>query len=81
MDVNKNMKKPMYSNKPVIETDSEPFKTTTQNYERRIDQLEDRVRQLSEQVHKLASALQLNSRQMRRANTDITNITTVLRNR
>ncbi len=74
------LKKPMYTNKPIIETSVAEFDKDNTNYTRRIEKLENTVRQLSEQVHKLASALQLNSRQMRRANTDITNITTVLRN-
>ncbi len=71
----------MYSNKPVIETGVMEFNQKEVDAEKRIKNLEDKVRLLSEQVHKLASALQLNSRQMRRANTDITNITTVLKNR
>ena len=71
----------MYSNKPVIETGIVEFDQKELDTNKRIKNLEDKVRLLSEQVHKLASALQLNSRQMRRANTDITNITTVLRNR
>lgn len=70
----------MYSNKPIIET-TETFKTKTVGTDRRIDELEAQVRKLTEQIHQMASALQLNSRQMRRANTDITNLTTVLRNR
>lgn len=70
----------MYSNKPVVET-KETFATKSSDQQKRIDELESQVRNLTEQVHKLASALQLNSRQMRRANTDITNITTVLRSR
>jgi hypothetical protein len=48
---------------------------------KRIKNLEDTVRQLSEQVNKLASALALNSRQIRRQNTDIHNVNTVLKNR
>ena len=71
----------MYSNKPVIETGIVEFDQKEVDTNKRIKNLEDKVRLLSEQVHKLASALQLNSRQMRRANTDITNITTVLKNR
>ncbi len=71
----------MYSNKPVIETGVVEFDQKEVDTDKRIKNLEDKVRLLSEQIHKLASALQLNSRQMRRANTDITNITTVLRNK
>jgi predicted nucleic acid-binding Zn-ribbon protein len=48
---------------------------------KRIKNLEDTVRQLSEQVNKLASALAMNSRQIRRQNTDINNVTTAVRNR
>jgi len=73
-------KKVMYSNKPVVETEIVEFDKTATNYDKRIENLESKVRQLSEQIHKLASALELNSRNMRRANTDITNITTVLKN-
>lgn len=71
----------MYSNKPTVETGIVEFDQKEIDTNKRIKNLEDKVRLLSEQVHKLASTLQLNSRQMRRANTDITNITTVLRNR
>lgn len=72
----------MYSNKPVVETESLRTELpATNDSEKRIKQLEDRVRLLGEQLHKVATALELNSRNMRRANTDITNITTVLRNR
>lgn len=75
-------KKVMYSNKPVVETESLRAELpATNDSEKRIKQLEDRVRHLGEQLHKVATALELNSRNMRRANTDITNITTVLRNR
>lgn len=71
----------MYSNKPIVETEIAEFDKTSTNYDRRIEKLEDTVRHLSEQLHKMATALELNSRNMRRANTDITNLTTVLRNR
>ena len=75
------MKKPMYTNKPVVETEVAEFDKTATNYDKRIEKLENTVRHLSEQLHKMATALELNSRNMRRANTDITNITTALRNR
>ncbi len=71
----------MYSNKPVVETSIIEFDQKEVDSEKRIKVLEDKVRQLSEQVHKLASALALNSRQIRRQNTDIHNVNTVLRNR
>ena len=71
----------MYSNKPVVETSIIEFDQKEVDSEKRIKVLEDKVRQLSEQVHKLASALALNSRQLRRQNTDIHNVNTVLRNR
>lgn len=74
-------KKVMYSNKPVVETGIVEFDQKDIDTTKRIKNLEDKVRLLSEQVHKLATALELNSRNMRRANTDITNITTVLRSR
>lgn len=75
------MTKPMYTNKPVLETEVAEFDKDLTNYDKRIEKLEATVRQLSEQIHKMATALQLNSRNLRRANTDITNITTTLRNR
>lgn len=71
----------MYSNKPIVETEIVEFDKTASNYDRRIEKLEDTVRHLSEQLHKMASALELNSRQIRRQNTDIHNVNTVLRNR
>lgn len=71
----------MYSNKPVIETGVVEFNQTEVDNEKRIKNLEDKVRMLSEQIHKLATALELNSRQIRRQNTDIHNVNTVLRNR
>ena len=70
-----------YTNKPLVETEVIEFSQTEQDSSKRIKVLEDKVRQLSEQVHKLASALSLNSRQIRRQNTDIHNVNTVLRNR
>lgn len=73
--------KVMYSNKPVVETEIVEFDKTVTNYDKRIEKLETTVRHLSEQLHKVATALELNSRNMRRANTDITNITAVLKNR
>lgn len=75
------LKKPMYTNKPTVETEVIEFDKKEIDAEKRIKFLEDKVRLLSEQVHKLASALELNSRQIRRQNTDIHNVTTVLRNR
>jgi len=71
----------MYSNKPIVETAIVEFDKDTTNYDRRIEKLENTVRQLSEQIHKMATALELNSRQIRRQNTDIHNVNTVLRNR
>jgi hypothetical protein len=74
--------KKMYTNKPVIDTESllEPIPSNTDS-EKRIKFLEDRVRGLTEQVHKMASALELNSRQLRKQNTDIHNVSTVIRNK
>ncbi len=71
----------MYSNKPVTETETVEFDKKELDSEKRIKKLEDTVRHLSEQVNKMASALALNSRQIRRQNTDIHNVNTVLRNR
>lgn len=73
--------KVMYSNRPLVETEIVEFDKTATNQDKRIEKLEATVRHLSEQLHKMATALELNSRNMRRANTDITNITTTLRNR
>jgi len=73
----------MYTNKPLVE---QPETEVQLAHERdhdhkRIKQLESKVSQLAEQVAKITEALQLNSRQIRRANTDINNLTTVIRNR
>lgn len=72
----------MYTSNPVVETvevnSAETFNMTDKN---KIKYLEDKVRQLSEQVNKMATHLALNSRQIRRQNTDVHNINTVLRNR
>ena len=68
----------MYTNKPIMET-TETFSTTNSDQQKRIDQLESQVRNLTEQLHKMATALELNSRQLRRQNTDINNVTTALR--
>ena len=71
----------MYSNKPVIETEIIEFDKKELDAEKRIKFLEDKVRTLSEQVNRMASALSLNSRQIRRQGTDIQNVTTVLRSK
>lgn len=75
------MTKKMYTNKPLIEDTAESTKMITLDDKKRIEHLEAKVRQLSEQVNKLASALSLNGRQIRRQNTDIHNVNTVIRNR
>jgi predicted nucleic acid-binding Zn-ribbon protein len=59
-----------------LDTDAKPATD-----EKKIKTLEETVRQLSEQVAKLTTAQQLSSRQIRRQNTDIHNVTTSLRNR
>lgn len=71
----------MYTNKPVIETEIIEFDKKELDAEKRIKNLEDKVRVLSEQLHKLASTLNLNSRQIRRQNTDINNVTTAVRSK
>jgi hypothetical protein len=73
----------MYTNKPIVITESESNLTiiTEKDDKKRIKTLEDEVRQLKEQLHKMASALNLNSRQLRRQNTDIHNVTTALRSK
>ena len=70
----------MYSNKSVVESEIVESNQKELDAEKRIKNLEDKVRTLSEQVHRMASTLALNSRQIRRQNTDIHNVTTVLRN-
>jgi hypothetical protein len=71
----------MYTNKPVVITETNQHVIKEQDDKKKIKTLEDEVRQLKEQVHKMASALALNSRQIRRQNTDIHNVTTVLRSK
>lgn len=74
--------KKMYTTKPVLGTESllESSPSNTDS-EKRIKFLENKVSQLSEQLHKMATALELNSRQLRRQNTDIHNVSTVIRNK
>jgi predicted nucleic acid-binding Zn-ribbon protein len=71
----------MYSNKPIIETEIVEFDKKELDAEKRIKNLEDKVRVLSEQLHKMASTLSLNSRQIRKQNTDINNVTTAVRSK
>lgn len=73
--------KKMYTNKPLVENEEVTFDPASTNYDSRIERLESTVRQLSEQLNKVATALSLNSRQIRRTNTDINNLTTVVRNK
>jgi septal ring factor EnvC (AmiA/AmiB activator) len=74
--------KKMYTNKPMIDTESllEAAPSNTDS-EKRVKVLEEKVRMLSEQIHKIASTLSLNSRQIRKQNTDINNVTTAIRNK
>jgi septal ring factor EnvC (AmiA/AmiB activator) len=74
--------KKMYTNKPILDTESllESTPSTTDS-EKRIKVLEEKVRMLSEQIHKIASTLSLNSRQIRKQNTDINNVTTAVRSK
>ena len=71
----------MYIKEANIVTENNQPIVREQDDKKRIKTLEDEVRQLKEQVHKMASALALNSRQIRRQNTDIHNVTTVLRSK
>ena len=72
--------KKMYTNIPVVDTESLLVELPeTTDTTKKIRHLEEKVRLLSEQVHQISSALALNSRQIRRQNTDIHNVTTVLR--
>lgn len=71
--------KKMYTTKPLIEATELDSPTEHLANEKRIKFLEDRVRHLTEQVNRMAAAIELNGRQLRRQNTDINNVTTVLR--
>ena len=71
----------MYTNKPLIEATEIDSTTEHLANEKRIKFLEDRVRQLTEQMNRMAAAIELNGKQIRRQNTDIHNVNTVLRNR
>lgn len=71
--------KKMYTNKPAIVTETNQPVIKEQDDKKKIKTLEDEVRQLKEQISKVISAQQLNSRQIRRQNTDIHNVTTALR--
>lgn len=74
--------KKMYSNKPVIKTEPEVQLATPQDHDyKRIKQLEAKVSQMAEQIARLTEALELTRRGLRRQNTDINNISTVIRNR
>ena len=77
------MTKKMYTNKPVVQIEDQEGQLAHpwEPDHKRIQQLEDKVRHLSEQVQKMATALSLNNRQIRKQNTDINNINTVVRNR
>lgn len=69
----------MYTSKPLIESSEIDSPTEHLANEKRIKFLEDRVRQLTEQVNRMGAALALNGRQIRRQNTDINSINTVVR--
>ena len=62
----------MYSSKDV-ETEQPTTLTETSANDKRIKQLEDRVRHLTEQVHKMASMIELNTKQIRKHNTNTQN--------
>lgn len=70
----------MYTNIPVVDTESLLVELPeTTDTTKKIKHLEEKVRTLSETVHRISAALELNSRQLRRQNTDINNVTTALR--
>jgi predicted nucleic acid-binding Zn-ribbon protein len=75
------MLKKMYIKEASIVTENSQPIVREQDDKKRIKTLEDEVRQLKEQIHKLSNAQQLSSRQIRRQNTDINNVTTAIRNR
>jgi len=72
--------KKMYTSKPAVTENNQPV-IKEQDDKKKIKTLEDEVRQLKEQVSRLTAAQALNSRQIRRQNTDIHNVNTALRNR
>lgn len=72
--------KKMYTNKSDEVAESITYPNVTDD-KKKIKYLEDTVRKLSEQVNRLASALQVSNRQIRRQNTDIHNVNTVLRSK
>jgi hypothetical protein len=76
------LNKKMYTNIPIVETENllVDLPESSDN-DKRIKRLEDRVRHLSEQLHRVTAAIELNTKQIRRQNTDIHNVNTVLRNR
>jgi chaperonin cofactor prefoldin len=61
-----------------METEIVEFDKKELDAEKRIKNLEDKVRMLSEQLTTITSALNLSSRQFRRATTDINNLTTAM---
>lgn len=69
--------KNMYTAKPTTILESVPKGTE----DKRIAQLEERVRQLSEQVQRMANEISLTDRKIRRQNTDIHNLSTVVSSR
>ena len=73
--------KNMYTKKSPETTESNQPVIKEQDDKKKIKTLEDEVRQLKEQVSRLTAAQALNSRQIRRQNTDVHNINTALRNR
>ena len=75
--------KKMYTNKPIVEFDEPEVQLAQPDdaQEKRIKQLESKVNQLAEQMNRLVEALEVTRRGMRRQGTDISNISTVLRNR
>jgi predicted nucleic acid-binding Zn-ribbon protein len=73
--------KNMYTKKSPETTESNQPVIKEQDDKKKIKTLEDEVRQLKEQVSRLSAAQALNSRQIRRQNTDIHNVTTAIRNK
>jgi predicted nucleic acid-binding Zn-ribbon protein len=74
--------KKMYAKKPTDHAEDKLDSATKNGTdEKQIKALEENVRRLNEQVAKLTAAQQLSSRQIRRQNTDINNVTTALRNK
>jgi chaperonin cofactor prefoldin len=62
-------------------TKTEMITNEDDSVDKRIKMLDSKISRLSEEVSRLKSMIQLTSRQTRRQNTDIVNLTTAVRSR